>query len=217
MANPQLQTFDSVIGYLNYVYDTYFLSDENLRNIRLSNLSVELKKLIITFGNAQDKAFNPDFIDKTEFEGSEHTDDLYEIYFMLKYAEDDDNKNVTLMHDAWTLSKMKVFNKSGIYYAFDETGNNLSNIRSVSVLTSQNFATFYAAANDKQHPDHKKPIAINYRANCILIVQCRRLTQFYSYECLTKEEMDKDRLPVDTYTKLIRNNSTNMKIAKQLL
>jgi len=201
-------TFDSVINYINSVYTKYFLNDSNLQKIIPGNLSDELRNLIVKFSNIQDKTYyNDGFPDKTEFElGNGNTDDLFQIYFMLKYGDTEDP--YVLMHDAWTLSRIIVFDRIGTYYPYDESGKNLQDFP--IILTEDNFDNYY-------NKNNKEFITVKYTENRILVIQCRRLRQFIDFRNLSLEEKEKNKVPLNTYNNLIYNNVNNFTIAQQLL
>lgn len=188
---------DNIQAYLKGVYEAYYLNDPYLRNMNPSEFSQNAKNIIFKFAHAQDSVYDKGLQMYTKLNPS-HTDDIFEIYFLEKYGNGK-KKGVTdleLIHDAWTLSRLVMFNDNMTELVFHkEAGDTpIVNTKVENAANKQLIKlTFAGGIKIDGMGDPLYPFTI---------VQRRRLAQFVEYNELSEEEKIKDQPAVDLFNSL---------------
>lgn len=162
----------------------------------------KVKALIMAFAGEQDVAYGGQAA--TEWDDN-HTDDAFEIYMMLKHAGTGRDA-YSIMHDAWTLSRMKTMRVGlGKVGPFNEGGYAPVpvHVQKPASLSPENYALYNTTKG-------RELVKIHYGAlgdmDAHTTVQGRRLGMFIRYDNLTDAEKAKDKVPADTFRKIFSSD-----------
>jgi hypothetical protein len=199
-------SYESTLAYLNGVYEKYF------RDTALGTLTNPAKtlngniKTLRKFAAIVDEKYG--ISDSKEW-GNDLVDDTFEIFLLSKFADEngkididkiDDGqalKYKTLVHDAWTLARMRQYNLNGDIENFSECNNG----NDIIALDRQNFSTWWAnATNPATNRLCVRIVSDTYGFETV--VQARRLLQFQEFEFLSESEKALDETPMNAFKTL---------------
>jgi len=193
-ASASTIRYKDIITYLDFVYEKYYVRDPGLQKFDpVSYFMKNPKQLeaLTLFASIQDSVYALSPVKHTSFLPgvNGHTDDLFEIYFLTKYGRNENR--LALVHDAWMLSRMFVYDNSGKLEQFDERKPSERN-KQVIEINNQDDVDMLMKQKDKVFCK-----IVYAKGTQQIIIRSDRITskQLLDYRKLSDSEQHKDALP----------------------
>lgn len=205
--------YSDVVTYIKYIAETYFVKEKWIKNFNPKNHeSDDFIKPIKFFAYVQDHLYDKKSIeglDVKEFQKSytsskwNHalTDDLFELYFLMKAQSKGTDAMKRVAHDAWTLSRIVEYGDDGTFKSFRE---DRSEEKSAPILTASLFKNL---VGKEKSDENKNNIAVEVPSVGVTIVEARRIFQFVAFDKLDNEQQLLDVNPVVALNYLKQNFS----------